>query len=131
MLVSVVQQNESPYMYIYPLPFGLPSHSSHRSTLSRVPCAPQYVLVGYPYYACILSRFSHAQLFATLWTVVHSPGSSVHGILQARMLEWVTMPSSKDLPNPGIEPSCLRSPALADRFYTTSTSWEALKLLLW
>ena len=32
------------------------------------------------------------------------PGSSVHGILQARILEWVAMPSSKDLPNPGIEP---------------------------
>ena len=28
------------------------------------------------------------------------PGSSVHGILQARILEWVAMPSSKDLPNP-------------------------------
>ena len=33
------------------------------------------------------------------------PGSSVHGILQARILEWVTQlfPSSGDLPNPGIE----------------------------
>ena len=33
----------------------------------------------------------------------------VHGILQARILEWVTFPSLGDLPNPGIEP---RSPAL-------------------
>ena len=32
------------------------------------------------------------------------PGSSVRGILQARILEWVAMPSSRDLPNPGIEP---------------------------
>ena len=31
-------------------------------------------------------------------------GSSVHGILQARILEWVAMPSSGDLSNPGIEP---------------------------
>ena len=30
------------------------------------------------------------------------PGSSVHGIFQARVLEWV--PSPEDLPNPGIEP---------------------------
>ena len=29
------------------------------------------------------------------------PGSSVHGILQAKILEWVAMPSSRDLPNPG------------------------------
>ena len=36
-------------------------------------------------------------------------GSSVHGILQARILEWVAIPFSRDLPTPGIE---LRSPAL-------------------
>ena len=33
----------------------------------------------------------------------------VHGILQARILEWVAFSSPEDLPNPGIEP---RSPAL-------------------
>ena len=38
-----------------------------------------------------------------------SPGSSVHGILQARILEWVAIPSPGGLPNPGIE---LRTPAL-------------------
>ena len=54
------------------------------------------------------------------------PGSSVHGILQARILGWVAMPSSRDLRNPGIEPESLKSPALADGFFTTSTTWEAL-----
>ena len=33
----------------------------------------------------------------------------VHGILQARILEWVAFSSPEDLPNPGIEP---RSPTL-------------------
>ena len=37
------------------------------------------------------------------------PGSSVHGILQARILEGVVIPFSRDLPGPGIEPG---SPAL-------------------
>ena len=37
------------------------------------------------------------------------PGFSVHGILQARILEWVAIPFSRDLPEPGIE---LRSPIL-------------------
>ena len=37
------------------------------------------------------------------------PGSSVHEILQPRILEWLSFPSPGDLPNPGIEP---RSPAL-------------------
>ena len=54
------------------------------------------------------------------------PGSSVHGILQARILEWVAMPSSGNLPNLGIKPTSLTSPALAGRFFTSSTTREAL-----
>ena len=37
------------------------------------------------------------------------PGSSVHGIFQATVLEWVAIYFSRDLPDPGIEPG---SPAL-------------------
>ena len=37
------------------------------------------------------------------------PGSSIHGILQARILEWVVISFSRDLSNPGIEPG---SPSL-------------------
>ena len=40
-------------------------------------------------------------------------GSSVHGTLQARIPEWVAMPSSRNLPNSGMEPASLTSPALA------------------
>ena len=43
-------------------------------------------------------------VFVTLWTV-----ASVHGILQARILGWVAIPFSGDLPSPGIKP---RSPIL-------------------
>jgi len=46
--------------------------------------------------------------FATPWTVVRQAPLSM-GILQASILEWVAMPSSRDFPNPGIEP---RSPSL-------------------
>ena len=42
------------------------------------------------------------------------PGSSVHGISQARMLEWVAIFYLGDLPNPGIKPASLASPAMAD-----------------
>ena len=34
----------------------------------------------------------------------NSPGSSVHGISQIRILEWIATPSPGDLPDPGIEP---------------------------
>ena len=48
--------------------------------------------------------FSHVQLFAIPWTVSHQAPLSM-GILQARILEWVAVPSSSwDFPNPGIEP---------------------------
>ena len=40
------------------------------------------------------------------------PGSSAHGSLQARILEWVAISSSRDLPGPGIKPTSLASPAL-------------------
>ena len=46
-------------------------------------------------------------------------GSSVCGILQARMLEWVAIACSKRSSDPGIKPASLVSPALAGRFFTT------------
>ena len=53
------------------------------------------------------------------------PGSSVHRILQARILEWVATPSSRGLLDPGIEPTSYMSPALAGELFTTSTTWKA------
>ena len=50
------------------------------------------------------------------------PGSSVHGILQARILEWVACLPPGDLPDPGVKPVSLSSPALAGGFFTTSTT---------
>ena len=43
------------------------------------------------------------------------PGVSVHGILQARLLEWAAMPSSRGPSRPRIEPPSLLSPALAGK----------------
>ena len=44
------------------------------------------------------------------------PGSSVHGISQARIQEWIAISFSVNLPDPGIE---LVSPTLAGGFFTT------------
>ena len=54
------------------------------------------------------------------------PGSSVHGILQAKILGWVAFPSPGDLPNPGTELASLTSPALAEGSFITRATWEAL-----
>ena len=55
-----------------------------------------------------------AQLCLTLCDPMDrsSPGSSVCGVFQARILEWVAISSPGNLPNPGIEPESPASPAL-------------------
>ena len=55
-----------------------------------------------------------------------SPGSSVHGIIQARILEWAPFLSPMGLPNPGIELISLMSPVLAGGFFTTGTTWGVI-----
>ena len=62
---------------------------------------------------CVLSHFSCVWLFATLWTVAH----------QAPL--FMGFSRQGDLPHPGTEPASLMSLALASRFFTTSTIWEA------
>ena len=47
------------------------------------------------------------------------------GFSQTRVLDWVAISFSRDLPNLGMEPVSLMSPALAGRFFTTSTTREA------
>ena len=61
------------------------------------------------------------------------PDSSVHGIFQARILEWVAISYSTDLPDPGVKPM---SPTLAGGFFTTETpgtsqnTWTRLRNLI-
>ena len=71
---------------------------------------------------------THAQSCTTLCDPMDCspPGSSVYGILQARILEWVPCPPPGALPNLGIKPISRMSPKLAGRFFTTSATWEAL-----
>ena len=76
------------------------------------------------YILCMHLTFASmcAKLLQTLWDAMDCclPGSSVHGILQARILVWVALPFSGDLPDPGIEP--LKSPTLTGGSFTTNTT---------
>ena len=65
-----------------------------------------------------------AQSCPTLWKPLDCspPGPSVHGIFQARILEWVTIPSPGDLPDPGIKPMSPVSPALEVDSFPTEPS---------
>ena len=57
-------------------------------------------------------------------------GSSVHGTLQVRILEWAVISSSRDLPNPGIELTSPASPALAGGFFTTVPPGKPIRSLV-
>jgi len=47
------------------------------------------------------------------------PGSFLHGILQAKILEWVDMSFFRGSSHPGVEPESPVAPALADGFFST------------
>jgi hypothetical protein len=59
------------------------------------------------------------------------PVSSVPGILQTGILEWVAFPPPGDRPDTEIKPASLMSPALAGGLFTTSTTWGALSRMVW
>ena len=76
-------------------------------------------------FACV-----HAKLFQscpTLWDPLDCslPGSSLHGVLQTKILGGLPCPPPGDLPDPGIEPESLMSPVLAGAFFTISATREA------
>ena len=85
----------------------------------------------------MLSHFSCFQLFATLWAVACQAPLSM-GFFRQEYSQYNTIQYSQynpihgfpcsppgDLPNPETEPVSLVSPALAGRFFTTITTWEA------
>ena len=72
-------------------------------------------------WACVLGRFSHVWLFATLWTVAHQAPLSV-GFSRQEYWSGLPCPPPGDLPDPGIEPLTLTSCALSGGFFTSSTT---------
>ena len=65
----------------------------------------------------------------TLWTIAHQASLSM-GISRQEYWNGLPCPSPGDLPNLGIEPASLMSPALAGRFFTTSATWVTAVLSL-
>ena len=53
------------------------------------------------------------------------PSSSVHGILQAKILEWVAIPFSRESSQPADQTQVF---CIAGRFFTIWTTWEALEV---
>ena len=93
------------YTCIY---FKFFSHLGYYRILSRVPCVISQnfetkclLLVTYDCVCVLVTQSCPAICFPTDYSL---PGSSTHGILQARILEWVAIPFSRGSSNPGVEP---------------------------
>ena len=73
----------------------------------------------------------HAQSLSCVWLCdsmnCSPPGSSVHGIFQAKYWSRLPFPPRGDLPNPGIKPTSPVSPELADVFFTTEPPGKPVK----
>ena len=101
-----------------PPPQPYPSVSSQSTKLSSL----SYTAASC---ACLLGCFSHAQLFATYQVTCPttllcpwgSPGKNIGVDCHA--------PLQGNLPDPGMQPASLMSPAWADGFFTISATWEA------
>ena len=72
----------------------------------------------------------HAQSCPTLCNPMNCslPDSSVHGIFPGKNTKVVSISYSGDLPNPGMEPASLASPALAGGFFTTVPPGKPLRI---
>ena len=103
------KQQLSPYGRISTFSWVSPMYTGCISESESVSCS--VVLVGQSCLTLVIP-----------WTVAQPPGSSVHGILQARILEWVAMPFSRGSspPRDQTQVSCI-----ADRFFTIWATREA------
>ena len=88
-ICSLAPEAPPPHLPVPPIPLGC-----HRAP---APWAIQQPHISYLFHMCSVASV----VSDSLWPCRCSPpGSSVHGILQARILEWVTMPSSKGSSRP-------------------------------
>ena len=107
------------------------------SPFPNLPLCPTLTILHYPSFSslkqyseplCLLAECIHAQSCWTLWDLISCslPSSSVHGISQARILEWVAIHFSKEssLFREGIQVSCT-----AGRFFTIWTTRETQRAI--
>ena len=77
----------------------------------------------YNHCVCVYAKPFQSRLYLCNPMDCSPPASSVHGIVQGRILEWVAISFSKGS-SWRIEPESLTSPVLAGGFFTTSVTWE-------
>ena len=98
---------------------SLPTEPLGKPSFHHIPTS-SLIFFFFSFWMWCLCAKSFQSCLTLCETMDHSsPGSSVHGILQAGILEWLARPPAGDLSKPGTEPLSLVSLALADVFFTT------------
>ena len=105
----------------------VPLKSTHLTFLSEHKSNKNLNLVFGCLHACMLRCFSRVWFFATLWIVAGQAPLSTE-ILQARILAWVAMLSSRGSSRLRDRPCVSSSPALVGGFFTQWATWEAQRL---
>ena len=77
------------------------------------------------FYSCHAKLLSHAQLFVTPWTVTHQTPLSL-GILQARVLEWVAISSSRVFSEPRDWTPVFIGSSIAGRLFTAGPPVDSI-----
>ena len=77
-----------------------------------------WALYAFAAIVVVVQSLNRVQLFVTLWTVAHQAPLSM-GFSRQEYFSGLPCPPPGDLPDPGIEPASVASPALAGRFFTT------------
>ena len=80
--------------------------------------------------ACVLSHLSFVFVFRPLWNLMDRL-LCLWGFSRQEYWSGLLCSPPGDFPEPGIKPKSLTSPALEDRFFTTSATWEALVSSNW
>ena len=119
-------------MLPFPSPKELPHPEIKPASLASPALADRFFTISTTWealsYACCCSFAQCVQLFYDPMDC-SPPGSSVLGIFQASILEWVAISFSRGSSQPR-DGTSSGSPALAGRFFTTIASWEALEVCL-
>ena len=146
--VKVLATSSCPTL-CYSMDYSLPGSSVHRILQARI---LQWVAIPFSrgfsqprdwtWVSCLAGRFfliwatrevlyclmrmlltQLCPVLCNLWTVaLQDPGFSVHGILQARILQWVVIPFSRGIYQPRYR-TCTSQIFVAGRFFTFWVTW--------
>ena len=109
--------------YLFSRGSSPPRDRTHTSCIGRwILCHwATWEIPDFTMHVCLLSGFSHIRFCASLWTVACQAPLSM-GFSRQEYWSGLPCPPPGDLPNSGIKPASLMSPALVGGLFTTSTT---------